>query len=65
MKDEDGYKIFMDGRNIRVGNGRILWGTATETKRGRVIEGWVLPGGFRTRDENEAREWAKWIDDQK
>jgi hypothetical protein len=64
QEDRDGYKIFMDGRNIQVGNGRILWGSETQVGSGkRFKEGWVLPGGFRTRDEDEARAWAKWINE--
>lgn len=61
--NEDGAQVYIDPMNIRIGRGRILWGTATETNRGRFPAGWVLPGGFRTRDEDEARAWAKWINE--
>lgn len=62
--DQDGAQVYVDPMNIRIGRGRILWGTATETSRGeKVPAGWVLPGGFRTRDEDEARAWAKWINE--
>lgn len=61
-EDRDGYKVFMDVRNIQIGNGRILWGNETVVSCGQgYTEGWVLPGGFRTRDEDEARAWATWI----
>lgn len=64
QEERDGFKVYMDGRNIQIGHGRILWGTATETGNRKVYqEGWVLPGGFRTRDEDEARAWAKWINE--
>ena len=61
--NEDGAQVYIDPMNIRIGRGRILWGTATETNRERFHAGWVLPGGFRTRDEDEARAWAKWINE--
>jgi hypothetical protein len=60
---DDGYKIFLDYRNIQIGKGRILWGTETQnSKMQHFKEGWVLPGGQRTKDEKVAIEWAKWID---
>jgi len=63
--DNDGAKVFADGRNLQVGKGRILWGTATETSKRQIVgEGWVLPGGQRTRDPDVARVWAAWINDQ-
>lgn len=61
--NEDGAQVYVDPMNIRIVRGRILWGTATETNREKVPAGWVLPGGFRTRDEDEARAWAKWINE--
>lgn len=65
MDIEDGARMFADGRNMTVGRGRILWGTATQTNRGEIVEeGWVLPGGRRTRNPDVARAFAKWIDEQ-
>lgn len=65
LDDNDGAKIFADARNMTVRRGRILWGTATQTGRGEIVgEGWVLPGGQRTRDPDVARLWARWIDQQ-
>jgi len=66
MKDnqEDGFKVFLDFRNIQIGKGRILWGTETQNGKMQYFkEGWVLPGGERTTDEKVAIEWAKWIDE--
>jgi hypothetical protein len=65
LQDDDGARVFADGRNVSAGRGRILWGTATETSQKKIVgEGWVLPGGQRTRDPDVARAWARWIDDQ-
>ena len=65
MDIEDGARIFADTRNMTVRRGRILWGTATQTGPGEIVgEGWVLPGGQRTRDPDVARAWARWIDHQ-
>lgn len=42
---------FNDKRNITIGNGRIIWAPAA----GRYLpEGWALPGGTRTTNEDEA-----------
>ena len=61
---EDGFKVFLDFRNIQIGKGRILWGTETQNGQMQYFkEGWVLPGGERTTDEKVAIEWAKWIDE--
>lgn len=63
--NDDGTRVFADGRNLSVGKGRILWGTATQTSRHEIVgEGWVLPGGQRTRDPDVARAYAVWIDAQ-
>ena len=65
MDIEDGARVFADGRNMTVGRGRILWGTATQTSRHEIVEeGWVLPGGQRTRNPDVARAFAVWIDAQ-
>ncbi len=61
---EDGFKVFLDFRNIQIGKGRILWGTETQNGKMQYFkEGWVLPGGERTTDEKVAIEWAQWIDE--
>ena len=61
---EDGFKVFLDFRNIQIGKGRILWGTETQNGKMQYFkEGWVLPGGERTTGEKVAIEWAKWIDE--
>lgn len=62
---DDGARVFADGRNLSVGKGRILWGTATQTSRNMVYEeGWVLPGGQRTKNYDVALTYARWIDTQ-
>lgn len=62
---DDGARVFADGRSISVGKGRILWGTATQTSRNMIVEeGWVLPGGQRTKDFEVAQAYARWIDSQ-
>lgn len=65
---EEGKQMFHHARNIEVGRGRILWGTATEVKNTygitlRLPEGWVLPGGARTKDPNVALMRANWINE--
>lgn len=63
--EPDGRKMFEHAYNIQVGKGRVLWATATETSRKQVCEeGWVLPGGVRTRSRSLALDFAKWIDEQ-
>jgi hypothetical protein len=66
IKDnDDGARVFADGRSITIGKGRILWGTATQTSRNMVYEeGWVLPGGQRTKNYDVAQAYASWIDAQ-
>lgn len=62
---DDGARVFADGRSISVGKGRILWGTATQTSRNMIYdEGWVLPGGQRTKNYDVALTYARWIDEQ-
>lgn len=66
IKDnDDGVRVFADGRNLSAGKGRILWGTATQTSRNEIVsEGWVLPGGQRTKNYDVAQAYARWIDEQ-
>lgn len=46
--------LFTDPKNITVGNARVIW-----VKGNRFSdEGWALPGGSKTTDENEARRVA-------
>lgn len=42
---------FNDKRNITSGMGRVIWAPAAGPFR---PEGWVLPGGLRTTDEDKA-----------
>jgi hypothetical protein len=54
---------FDDVRNITVGKGRIIWAPATVVGTNRFLpEGWVLPGGKRTLDREEAEAAARAID---
>jgi len=47
---------FIDPRNIVQGNARVIWAGKTTPMDGiRCHEGWVLPGGFRTKDKFEAQ----------
>lgn len=42
-------EVFQHPKNILIGNGRVLWGTATTDISGTFHPaGWVLPGGRRT-----------------
>ena len=62
---DDGARVYADGRNLSAGNGRILWGTATQTSRNEIVsEGWALPGGQRTKNYDVAQAYARWIDQQ-
>ena len=62
---DDGARVFADGRNLSVGKGRILWGTATQTSRNmNYDEGRVLPGGQSTKNYDVAQTYASWIDEQ-
>lgn len=50
-------------KNIKVGKGRVLWAAAAKGTSGiHHPEGWVLPGGIRTRDEVQASAVAAAID---
>lgn len=54
--DNPGAEVFAHRNNLSVGNGRVLWAPATTDTSGNPhAEGWVLPGGRRTQDPNEAR----------
>jgi len=54
---------FDDVRNITVGKGRVIWAPATVTGSKQFFpEGWVLPGGRRTLDREEAEAAARAID---
>jgi hypothetical protein len=61
---------FRHPKNIQVGVGRILWGTACRPLNGYYCDGvckgaaeagWVLPGGRRTTNRSEAEAAARWI----
>lgn len=53
-------EVFFDERNIAIGKGRILYGNATQTRDGSIVqEGWVLPGGKRTRNRDLAETVAR------
>ena len=54
---------FHHQKNIQVGRGRILYDETGGIKGGQWHPpGWVLPGGARTSDIDEARAAADWID---
>ncbi|CAN7327371.1 hypothetical protein LJR084_001901 [Variovorax sp. LjRoot84] len=58
------FASFDHPRNIKVGNGRVLWAKeATDTSGIHHQEGWVLPGGVRTRDSDAAHATAVSIDE--
>ena len=53
---------FHHPKNITVGNGRVLWAKASTGTNGiHQPEGWILPGGERTRDEQRAHAAAQAI----
>ncbi|MBT2326097.1 hypothetical protein J7E62_27590 [Variovorax paradoxus] len=57
------FASFDHPNNIRVGLGRVLWAKeATDTSGIHHPEGWVLPGGVRTRDGETAHAVASAID---
>jgi hypothetical protein len=63
MRDDIEYATFNHPKNITVGRGRIIWARgATDTSGNPHLEGWVLPGGARTRNEVVARAAASAID---
>lgn len=54
---------FHHPNNMRLGAARILWAQACTLRNGIALpEGWVLPGGRRTRDEAAAMAAAEYID---
>lgn len=54
---------FHHANNLQYGRGRILWAQALNRDDGtRLTEGWVLPGGRRTQDAEEALRAAQYID---
>lgn len=62
---EEGFAFasFHHPKNIRVGRARILWAPSVISTSGlHHPEGWVLPGGARTRDEARARAAAVTVD---
>lgn len=61
----EGWKCFAHENNIEVGRGRILYAEASAfpDAQGRMyVAGWVLPGGRRTQDRDEAVAVATEID---
>ena len=54
---------FFHPNNMRFGAARILWAQACTLRNGMALpEGWVLPGGRRTRDAAVAMAAAEYID---
>ncbi len=44
-------------------DGARVFADATQTSRNLIVEeGWVLPGGRRTKDFEVAQAYARWID---
>lgn len=63
----DAPEVFRHPNNIQYGKGRIMWGNAAIPEIGdykgvSLAEGWVLPGGRRTTDFEEAYAWAVMLD---
>lgn len=59
---EEPKAYFDDKRNITVGCGRVIYAqVAHPVERERVGEGWVLPGGRRTQDREEAKAAAAYL----
>jgi len=50
-------QAFSDPRNITIGTARIIWAS----KCGRLDEGWVIPGGWRTQNRFTANAAAQKI----
>jgi len=54
---------FYHANNLQYGRGRLLWAKALHQDDGTQLpEGWVLPGGRRTQDAQEALLVAQNID---
>ena len=54
IEARDGWKLFVHPGNITVGKGRVLFAEAINDGRTVMPAGWVLPGGRRTQDRDEA-----------
>jgi hypothetical protein len=60
--DKHEIAVFNDPRNITIGTARVIYAEATRPRaKAPVQAGWVLPGGERTDDYNEAVRVAQWI----
>jgi hypothetical protein len=63
-EDRGGAVIFSHPKNIMVGSGRVLYANAVVDVSGNAHpEGWVLPGGRRTKDAEAAHRAAMLIND--
>lgn len=52
-----------DLKAVVFGLARVCWGDATVDQYGKVYKsGWVIPGGWRTKDRDVAERAAKEID---
>lgn len=49
-------------RNIKIGQGRVIYAGVPSPYHDITVDAWVLPGGERTQDEFIARGVAKRID---
>lgn len=56
--DSNDDHMLLDHRNIIIGKIRVVWAKAC----GVHFEGWVLPGGQRTKDPERARACAVQMD---
>jgi hypothetical protein len=60
---ETSHAEFHHANNLQYGRGRLLWAGALHRDDGTQLpEGWVLPGGRRTQDAQEALRAAQYID---
>jgi hypothetical protein len=60
---ETSHSEFHHANNLQYGRGRLLWAGALHRDNGTQLpEGWVLPGGRRTQDAEEALRAAQYID---
>jgi hypothetical protein len=60
---ETSHAEFHHANNLQYGRGRLLWAVALHRDNGTQLpEGWVLPGGRRTQDAEEALRAAQYID---